>query len=197
MGSVLTLQTTISEQLSAYLIYFIRQQSASALAGYQCHTLTAVTDQPEAPQPRCADLHSIASGVPFLSLLLKVVQHSSPGNYLSIAQKSKDVNSVMLTSNVFVQLEKHLTWVSFQIISFSLPSHQAQFLQFLPLSTCLSKTEPASPRIFLFVHSKARVNTQRQEETYAISLISLDKTFREAKMIYQDQQEKPKLVTCS
>lgn len=125
MGSILTLQNTISEQLSAYLIYFIRQQSASALVGYQCHTLTAVTDQPEAPKSRCADLHCIASGVPFPSLLLKVVQHSSPGNYLSIAQKSKDVNSVTLTSNVFVQLKKHLTWVSFQIISFSLPSHPA------------------------------------------------------------------------
>lgn len=88
------------------LIYFIRYEKTSSLVGYQTIIHSVPTMDPtKASVSGCADLHCITSGVAFLSLFCKAVQHSSPGNYMSIAWESKNRNSEMLTSTTWVQLK--------------------------------------------------------------------------------------------
>lgn len=102
---------TISEQQPAYsyLSTKILEYHYPSVVS-ECHTLTIVTDQSKTPMSSCADLHCKTSGVPLsITTPVEVVWHSSPGNYLSMACKSKDVNSETLVSNAFCTAkEKHL-----------------------------------------------------------------------------------------
>ena len=100
------LQTTVSKQQPAqsYLFHKIRENIfSSGISDY--HTLSTHHGPTKVSVPGCADLHCITSGVGFLSLLCKAVQHSSPGNYMSIAWESKNRNSEMLISTTWVQLK--------------------------------------------------------------------------------------------
>ena len=89
------------------LIYFIRYEKTSSLVGYRIipEISAPIMDPTKASMSGCADLHCITPGGAFLSLLCKSVQHSSPGNYMSIAWESKNRNSEMLTSTIWVQLK--------------------------------------------------------------------------------------------
>lgn len=110
------------------LIYFIRYEKTSSLMGYRTIIHSAPTmDPPRFLYQVLQDLHCIISGVAFLSLLCKAVQHSSPGNYMSIAwgkqkQEFRDVNKHYMGA----AKDKHLPGCPFRS-SFSLFSPKAQF----------------------------------------------------------------------
>ena len=108
-GKVSPLSTTVSGQQPAYscLFHMIRENLySSGISDY--HTLSTVMDQPKASVSGCADLHCITSVVALPSLLSKAVLHSSPGNYLSTAWKSKNRSSGMLISSTLVQLKRSI-----------------------------------------------------------------------------------------
>ena len=166
------------------LIYFIRYEKTSSLVGYQTIIHSVPTMDPtKASVSGCADLHCITSGVAFLSLLCKAVQHSSPGNYMSIAWESKNRNSEMLTSTTWVQLK-------ISIFLGVLSDHH---------SLC-SAPKPSSSNPYLYPHAflkpsgqlvgssclytanQAKFSRSRRKYMH-FSLISFDKTFTQTKIL--------------